>query len=581
MCADRPSRRHRPPEWVVALVAFVALTVVLFGKAWASPSTSWIGDPGDPPLFMWYLRWFPWAVAHGHHPLFTTHINFPDGVNLMWNTSMPLAMFVLSPVTMTLGPVFTYNVLLTLAVALSAWCCYLVLRRYVASRVAAAAGALLYGYSPYVLAHAHSHPNLPMVFTPPLLLLLLDEIVVRQRRSPVELGLALGAVTAAQLLLTEEVLATEAVVAALAVAVLAALHPRQVRARAGYVLRAVGVGLAVCLVVGAVPLAVQFLGPGRVRSGALWGPEHFVSDLLGFVLPRGQLLTPAWAERITVRFTDNCCAAEWNSYMGAPLIVFLAARVPRLWSLALVRVATVVAVGVAVLSMGPHLHVGGRVTGVPLPFAALARLPVLSNILAARLMVHVFLLAALLLALVLDAALRERGAPALLAGLAGVIVLAPLVPRLPFPSTPAQVPAFFTSAALHGIPEGSVALVAPFSRDTSTSGPMLWQAVGHMRYRMVSGYTIGPDRTGRFSYLPVPTALSVTMQQVQNGSAAPTLDPSSRAALTAELRAKRVDSVLVGPMPNQEAMVELFRSLLGREPERSGGVLLWREVRRL
>jgi hypothetical protein len=45
--------------------------------------------------------------------------------------------------------------------------------------------------------------------------------------------------------------------------------------------------------------------------------------------------------------------------------------------------------------------------------------------------------------------------------------------------------------------------------------------------------------------------------------------------LRAELRAKDVDVILVGPMTNQQTMVELFRSLLGKDGVELGGVRMW------
>ena len=39
----------------------------------------------------------------------------------------------------------------------------------------------------------------------------------------------------------------------------------------------------------------------------------------------------------------------------------------------------------------------------------------------------------------------------------------------------------------------------------------------------------------------------------------------------------RIGSVVVGPMPNQAAMVWFLTDLLGREPEVAEGVYLWRD----
>ncbi|MDQ4145346.1 MAG: hypothetical protein M3198_16715 [Actinomycetota bacterium] len=561
---------------LVALLIFGGLTVLFFHKAWVSPGDHWIGEPGDPPLFMWYLRWFPYAIAHGQNPLFTTHMNYPDGVNLMWNTSMPLAGLMLSPLTMTVGPLFTYNVLMTLALALSAWCAYLAIRHFVESDLGAIVGGLLYGFSPYMVAHARAHPNLPMAFIPPLLLIVLDEILVRQRRSDVAMGIVLGVLAASQVLLTEELLASQAIVFALGVVLLVALNPREVAGRVRYAARALSLALAVFVLLVAWPLGFQFLGPQRVTHGSLWSSEIFVSDLLSFVVPTElQQLSGAWSSDITRRFTDSCCVAEWNSYVGLPLIVLLVVAATTLWSKKLVRFVSLLAVAVAILSMGPHLHIGGKVTTIPLPLSVISELPVIGNLLAGRLMLYVYLLAGIILAAFIEHARRSSVSPALV-GITLLVALAPLFPKVPFPSTKASAPAFFTSPELHEIAEGSVALVAPFARDTSTSAPMLWQALADMRYRMPSGYALGPDRSGRFVYLPLPTSLSETMEQIQLGAAPAKASGPARREWRRELRAKDVSTVIVGPMLHQQAMVNFFRSLLEQEPARTGGVYLWR-----
>jgi len=571
---------HRPahPD-LMALGWFVTLAVLLFRNAWRSPTTTWIGDAGDPPLFMWFLRWMPHALAHGQNPLLTHHINFPDGVNLMWDTAIPLPALLVAPLTLIVGPVLTYNIVITGFVALSGWCAYLMLRRYVASPAAAFTGGLLYGFSPYVYAQAHEHMNLAGAFVPPLLFLLLDDILVRQRRSAVVNGLLLAGLAFVQLMISEEVLATEALVAAIGLAILMVLHPDQVRDHARHAATALGVGAVGALALAAIPLLVQFYGPGRVRTGALWGPDTFVTDLLGLVIPTQQAhFSPAWTTEITKHFTDSCCPSDAGGYVGLPLLLIMVVVTARLWSQPLVRLAGLLAGATIVLSMGPHLHVGGFVTSMSLPFAALDKLPVIKNMLAVRLMLYVYLLAALLLGVAVDRFLRRpTPRPALAAALA-VLGLVGLVPNLTFPATKMTTPAFFRTDEVRRVKKDSVLLVAPFPRDTSTSGPMLWQAEADMRYRMPAGYILGPDRSGRFSFLPVPTALSRTMEEIQRGASPPILDAATRAELVSDLTRAKVEGAAVGPMRNREAMIAFFRDLLGGEPTSVGGVDLWADV---
>ncbi|HVS44042.1 MAG TPA: hypothetical protein VMU20_17475, partial [Candidatus Dormibacteraeota bacterium] len=120
------------------LAGYAALAVALLSSTWFAGESRWVGVDTDPPLFIWYLRWTPYALAHGHSPLLTTHLQYPQGANLMWNTSIVVPALLLWPVTATLGPVVAYNVLATGALALSGWCAFLVFRRYAQSSVAAA-----------------------------------------------------------------------------------------------------------------------------------------------------------------------------------------------------------------------------------------------------------------------------------------------------------------------------------------------------------------------------------------------------------------------------------------------------------
>src|SRR4029077_9060006 len=136
--------------------------VALLSSTWFAAEPRWVGVDTDPPLFMWYLRWTPYALTHGHTPLLTDHLQYPQGANLMWNTSMVVPALALWPVTALLGPVVAYNVLATGALALSAWCAFLVFRRHTGNGVAAALGGLVYGFSPYMVTQSYGHPSLTL-----------------------------------------------------------------------------------------------------------------------------------------------------------------------------------------------------------------------------------------------------------------------------------------------------------------------------------------------------------------------------------------------------------------------------------
>jgi hypothetical protein len=258
------------------------------------------------------------------------------------------------------------------------------------------------------------------------------------------------------------------------------------------------------------------------------------------------------------------------------------------WRRLVVRFASLLAIAMAVLSLGPQLHVRGHVfRHINLPERWIANLPLLNNMLVSRLMLYVYLCAGLLVAVALDGIWRteipghksrRRTVYAVLTITAVTVSYALVFPDVGFPATPATVPTFFSSGLVRRVPANSVALVAPFARDTNTSEPMLWQAVADMRYRTPAGYATGRLDDGQFGFLPEPTPLSKLMQDIQYGHPIRALDDGTRAELIAELRADHVATVIVGPFDTRDNMVELFTRLLSRPPEHVGGVDIWWHV---
>jgi Dolichyl-phosphate-mannose-protein mannosyltransferase len=549
------------------LAAYVLLAAAAFWPAWRAPTGRWVGYDFDPVLFIWHLRWLPFALAHGLDPFTSNYLNYPEGFNLMWNTSILFPAFVLSPVTLLFGTVFSYNVLSTLALALSGWCAYFAFRRYV-RREAAAAGGLLYGFSSFMFGQAYNHPHLTIALFPPLVLLLLDEILVRQRRRPLASGVLLGLATGLQVLTGEEIAAATALVAVLAVALLALLHRSEVRERLAYAGRALGAAAVAALAIVAYPLSVQFTGPGRV-SGPIQPTGFHVLDLLELVVPtQRQEITFHWANHLGAKFTGQ---SEIDGYVGIPLLLVAAFVVVRWWRDRLVRFAGLLAVIVGLLSLGPRLHVAGHTHGaVRLPWLIPQRIPVLENILPARLALFIFLLLGLLLAVFVDRARLPR--VGLLAILAAVFV--PLIPNVPYPSTASASPSFFESGA-HDLARGGVVLVAPFAGVSGgTTRPMLWQAAADLRFRMPEGYVIDP--TARFDPSSRNSALFRRMARIQDGESVDPLTDAERSDMRCTLLNLHVRSVVVGPMhTGAQEMIGLYRDLLGGDGRAIGGVELW------
>jgi len=551
--------RRLPAEWV-ALVAYTILAAALFSRTWMDPAGSWIGTPKDPQLFIWYLGWIPHELAQGHNPLFTNYLSYPAGVNLMWNTSMIFPALVLWPVTALFGPVVAYNFLITAGIALSAWCAYLAARRFLDRPITCFVAGLVYGFSAALIAQALGHPHVVVALFPPTALLLGHEILVRRRSHPVVAGGLAGLAAGLQLLTGEEMLAMTLLIAAVGAALLALMRRDAARAAWPHAARAAGVAAVVFAIIAAYPLAFQFFGPQRVY-GSVQRPDVYVSDLLAFVVP-SQL----------IRFTGNI--TENGAYIGLPLLVLFIAGVVVGRAQAWVRWTAVTTIVVAVLSLGPHLHVDGNVTQVPLPWAVVAWLPLMGSALPARLMIIAFLGIGLIAGAAVAIGMNAMRPWRIATGVAVIAGLTAIVPWVPYPSHPAAVPAFFAPRGdVEKIAPGAVVLITPFSSKESTDA-MYWQATAAYRFRMIEGdaFTPGP-------YLgPHPSFLKSVLDDLDAGKAV-TSTPDVRAGFVADLKQFGVTAIVVGPSPGHDAIIAFLTSVEGTPPVVDQGVEVWWSLR--
>lgn len=395
----------RPPAGLLVFAAYAALGLLLTAPVWRNPSGQVIGAAGDPLMHVWQMAWPPYALTHGLNPFYTYWLNAPVGSNLMWDVP-PLPGIVMWPVTAIAGPIASYNALAVIAIALSGACMFIAARAITKSHVAAAVAGLVYAFSPFMLASASGgHTSLTLAFCPPLLLFLGYDTLVRRKWRSLRVGIATGAVLAAQYMTFPEGVAIAAVGTLVMVTWSSVMGWRRIDRALLLRTATVIVSAALTMALLAYPAAaVMFFGRERLAAGTVHGPDYYVSDLLGFVLP-----APSQAVSFNLSVADHFTGNpfEWTAYLGIPLLLILLVTVCLLHRRRSVLTAFATLVTVALLSMGPHLHLGGTVTEVPLPWSVLQSVPLLSFLLPGRLIVLVFLMAALLLAC-LVAALRRR-----------------------------------------------------------------------------------------------------------------------------------------------------------------------------
>jgi hypothetical protein len=499
--AEAPARARPGRRADLGMLALcVALAFYLTWQLWADPDHTVVAhNRGDQALFEWLLGYAAHSVSHLDNPLWTTLLNAPVGVNLAVNTSMVVVGSVVAPVTLTLGASWAFLVVLTVNLAFTPYAWWWVLSRHVTrTRAAAALGALFCGFAPGVVSHANGHLNFTGQFLVPFIVL----CVVKLGRGapPVRTGVLLGVLVVLDFSIGAEMLFFVALALALFVALWAVMRRARAWAAARNLLTGLAVAAGIAVVGLAYPLYLQFLGPQRYH-GIGFDQKIHSENLVSY--GSYPYLSLARLVGLWNSFAPNY--TEETSFFGIPLLLLAVWCTVVLWRRVEVRAMALTAVVFAVLSLGPELHIGRWKTGVPLPFAALARLPIFDSALPARLALIVVPILGILLALALDRALPLPPRRCRLWLAAFVVALLPIVP-LPIPAIQRDpVPNFFTDGTWRQyVHSGQTLVPVPPPSDLLPDGQR-WQTAAHFGFAIPAGFFLGPGGPGNRSRIgPIP-----------------------------------------------------------------------------
>jgi hypothetical protein len=449
----------------------------------------------DPVGMTWSLAWVAHALEHGMNVFHTNFLDYPTGAPV--TNGGPLLGFIAAPVTLTLGPVAAFNVLLRLAFASSAASMFLVLRNW-CRWPAAFVGGLIYGFGPYVVAQGQTHLNLMFVPIPPLIVWCIYDLVVTKRHSPIKMGVLLGALAAAQALFEEELLSLTVLVIAVGLVALAIYSGRAWRRRFDYLARALVPGALVFFAITGYMLWSLLFGPGHIIGPIepVYVSQAYRADLLGPIVPTfSQLLMPSSLAGTAAHFLAGN-ASENSTYLGIPAILLLGVFAVKYKRVPIILFSTLLAAVAFILSLGSQLSIYGHVTSIPLPEALFTHLPLLDNTVPSRFSFVVCLFSTIALAVGADyfiktltarPTVRRLDSIKFSLGVASLVAcVACLLPQVPFTTQALVWPANINNT-LKTIPTGSVVLAYPFPTATFTEA-MSWQAADDMRFRLFGGY---------------------------------------------------------------------------------------------
>jgi len=492
---------------VLAAVGYSFLALVVWWHVWTGhPGRTTTCGCGDPSFSLWFFEFAAHALRTGQSPLFTTLLGYPHGINVLDEASQLGLGLLLAPVTWTGGAVLAMNVALTLAPLLSALACYALLDHWRLWRPAAFAGGLVYGFSPFVVMNlAEAHLVVGFAAVPPLIVLCLDELIVRDPRRPVTVGIVLGLLTAFQFFVSSEVLVITGLACAVGIGLVvgaAAARRRPIAERWGRAWPGLAVGALTAAVLLAYPVWFALAGPGHV-SGAYYpnsGVAFSGASVRGFLLP-----TPVseafghYMARIGGYQGPNLSTQYFGLGLAAVVVAGLLvwrrdSRLLLAGSLGLVF---------AVFSLGSSAS-GWR------PWDLVAHMPLLENVIPVRLLLVTYLCAGVLVAAIGDHVRRTlrttwagvRGKGALADAVALVVLVVAVAPpaiylsqTLPLTTQPVVLPTWFRQVAPR-LDTHQVLLVVPVPFGAIQSS-LTWQSESHLSFAMAGG-----DGPGSSAYGP-------------------------------------------------------------------------------
>jgi hypothetical protein len=535
-----------------ALLLYAALSLALFGRPLLGQfSTVHLGVSHDALQFCWFLAWWRYAITHHLNPFLCRVVWAPEGVNLAWSATVPLASWIASPIIAAYGPVAAFNAVVLACPVLAACSTFLLCRYFGARYAPALVGGYIYGFSPYVLAHIYvGHLNLLPIFPVPLAVLLfalrLDDVIGQSA-----FAAAFALVIVVQFLFAAELAATMFFFGVIMLALAWKYGSAELRDRIrGLIWPALYASIAAAILLSPY---LYYMLIGGVPRVALNSPAAYSACVLNFFLPTPTveigLLPPLRA--VAASFPGGF--GEASAYLSPPLIAIIALWSRSHWREPMGRALLAILGVIFICALGPRLHIDGD-TLFGMPWKIFTHVPLLKNVLPGRFTLFAFLAAAVIVSIWLSAA---EFAPWLRWAL-GVLVVALSFPNISggFWSRPVDMPAFFSTGVYRNyLAKDETVIVLPYDS-------MFWQAQAGMYFRMASGYT-GPAMPREFIGWPI-----------VNGFITQSYIPHADLQLRTFMAAHDADAVIVDDRRNGFWAPMLLK--VDPSPRAAGGVWIYR-----
>jgi hypothetical protein len=579
-----PAPAERARHHIVGFLICITLAVIFTLPGSIHPRSVLLGYSGDNFQHAWFLWHFAKAVVAGQNPFYTDLIFYPNQVNLAWSTTDPIAGTLALPLSLTAGPFVAYNLSLILQLALGAFFARLLCLKICRNEAAALIGGIVFGFSPFLLAHALGHLSLVTAFPIPLYLLALARILDGEKPSwkdGVLLGLALLLTALAHynytvfcLMLTVVILATDLILEGTTLV------------KRVWVSLAAG---AVTFFVGFLPILRMLLGNASDLPSprSLDNVQKYSADVFGFLIP-------SWNHVFFGHFARSLdmgiftAGFEGTVYVGPAILIpaFLGLWRGRLIQPRWTVRAAAAAIVFYLLSLGPRLRFFGHQTRIPGPalllygtrFARFLSSPARFDVIV---MLCLAILSAVGCAYVVSR-LSETWQRAAAISVVLILLLADLL-TVPFPNSSSFDAALYPDSAtivrpceLPSAAQRGTVLTFPMQEWPYNIKAMAMQMQDDGRYSLMDGYvSYGADSIwSQFQRYPILRSLLALQKSGAMSPDSVTALPgdiaSDRETAAGMIRDLQLSAIVVFDTGRHGAVIDYLEGVFGGQPVSAG-----------
>ena len=161
---------------VLILLLYIIITLVLTYPLIINIFSSMPGIEGDAALFLWNQWWVKDALIHLENPFFTNLLAYPFGANLAFSSLTFTNSLAAMPLLLFLPPVFVFNIIFILSLAMACFGMYCLLNYLFNNRFAAFTGGIMFVFNAFIFQEMQGHFNYTSVYAIPFFILFLLKI---------------------------------------------------------------------------------------------------------------------------------------------------------------------------------------------------------------------------------------------------------------------------------------------------------------------------------------------------------------------------------------------------------------------